>query len=56
MHPAAAADGRGQFLDEQARAAPDVEHPLAGPERERLAHDAALLHDVGRQVDGLDAA
>ena len=44
----------GQLGREEARARPDVEHPLARLDLERIAHRLALGDDIGRAVDRLD--
>ena len=55
-HPAASADLSGHLGGQEARSDADVQHPLAGPQRQRPAHHATLLDHILSRVDGLDAA
>jgi hypothetical protein len=44
------------FQRQQPGPAAEVGHPPTSPQRHRLQHSRTLLHDVGSQVDPLDAA
>jgi hypothetical protein len=56
VHLAGRTDEAGDRLGEQPGTGADVEHPLAGRRPELLEGDAALLDQIGRAVDLLEAA